>query len=61
MKARPVPGDRAGHGRFDADALPRSVQFWATKHRRLLAVVGLAALGTVAPRAFSVFRAGARR
>jgi hypothetical protein len=60
MKARPVPGDRAAHGRFDPDAPPRSVQFWATKHHRL-AVVGLAALGTVGPLAFSIFRAGVRR
>jgi NAD(P)-dependent dehydrogenase (short-subunit alcohol dehydrogenase family) len=57
----PVPGDRGAHGRFDADARPRSLQFWATKHRRLLAVVGLAALGTVAPRTIGKFRAGVRR
>jgi hypothetical protein len=56
----PVPGDRGTHGRFDADAHPRSVQFWATKHR-LLAVAGLAALGAVVPRAISTLREGVRR
>jgi len=56
----PVAGDRGARGRLDADALSRSAQFWATKHRRALAAVGLAALGTVAARAFSVWK-GARR
>lgn len=57
----PVPGDRGVPGRFDADAIPRSVQFWATKHRRLVAVLGLAALGILAPRTVGKFQAGARR
>jgi NAD(P)-dependent dehydrogenase (short-subunit alcohol dehydrogenase family) len=57
----PVPGDRGARGRFHADALPRSLQFWATRHRRLLAVVGLAALATVAPRTIGKSRAGVRR
>jgi NAD(P)-dependent dehydrogenase (short-subunit alcohol dehydrogenase family) len=56
----PVPGDRGAHGRFDDEALPRSVQFWATKHRRLFAAVGLAALGAVAPRAIKLL-GGIRR
>jgi hypothetical protein len=55
----PVPGDRGAHGRFDAGAHPRSAQFWAAKHRRLLAVVGLAVLGA-APSAISIFRGGRR-
>jgi NAD(P)-dependent dehydrogenase (short-subunit alcohol dehydrogenase family) len=41
----PVPGDRGAHGRFDATALSRSAQLWATKHRRVLSLAGLAALG----------------
>jgi NAD(P)-dependent dehydrogenase (short-subunit alcohol dehydrogenase family) len=40
----PVPGDHGTHGRFDARALPRSAQLWATKHRRLLGVAGLTVL-----------------
>jgi hypothetical protein len=55
-----VPGDRGTHGRFDADAHPGSAQFWATKHRRLLAVVGLAALGAVGPSGLRIFRGGRR-
>jgi NAD(P)-dependent dehydrogenase (short-subunit alcohol dehydrogenase family) len=47
----PVPGDHGAHGRFDAIALARSGQFWATKHRRLLGVAGLAAVGAVLRRA----------
>lgn len=50
----PVPGDRGAHGRFDADSHTRSAQLWATRHRRLLAVIGLAA-------AISIFRGAARR
>jgi NAD(P)-dependent dehydrogenase (short-subunit alcohol dehydrogenase family) len=57
----PVPGDRGAHGRFDPDAHPRSAQFWATKHRRLLAVIGLALLGAVAPSTIGKFGAGVRR
>jgi hypothetical protein len=51
----PVPRDPGAHGRFDAEAHPRSAQFWATKHRRLLAVVGVAALAA-APRAISTLQ-----
>jgi hypothetical protein len=57
----PVPGDHGAHGRFDDDTLPHSAQFWAARHRRLLAVLGLAALGSVAPRTIGKFRAGVRR
>jgi hypothetical protein len=55
-----VPGDRGAHGRFDADAHPGSAQFWATKHRRLLAVAGLAVLGAAASSAISMFQGGRR-
>jgi NAD(P)-dependent dehydrogenase (short-subunit alcohol dehydrogenase family) len=47
----PVPGDRGARGRFDAQAHARSAQLWATKHRRPLAGLVLAAL---------VFRAALR-
>jgi hypothetical protein len=56
----PVPGDRGAHGRFDADAHQRSAQFWATKHRCLLAVLGLAALSVAGPSAISILRGGRR-
>ena len=41
------PGDRGAHGIFDEGARARSFQFWATKHRRALAVgaVAVAASG----------------
>jgi NAD(P)-dependent dehydrogenase (short-subunit alcohol dehydrogenase family) len=45
---KPLPGDRGAHGEFGARAHERSMQFWATTHRALLAVAaigGLAALG----------------
>jgi NAD(P)-dependent dehydrogenase (short-subunit alcohol dehydrogenase family) len=45
----PVPGDRGAHGRFDARALRRSVQFALTKHRWSLATAGL--IGLLALRA----------
>ncbi len=32
----PLPGDRGAHGSFDARARTRSVELWATRHRRLL-------------------------
>jgi short-subunit dehydrogenase len=38
----PVHGDYAAHGRFDAIARPRSVEFWLETHATL--VLGLAAL-----------------
>jgi NAD(P)-dependent dehydrogenase (short-subunit alcohol dehydrogenase family) len=46
---QPVPGDHGAHGRFDAGARPRSMQFMATRHRRALGLVGglLAAAGLV--------------
>ena len=44
----PVPGDRGAHGRFDREALPHSIQLWATKRRGRLAVLGLAAVVAVA-------------
>ena len=40
-----VPGDFGGHGRFDAQAHPRSPQLWATTHR---AWFGAAAIGVAA-------------
>lgn len=40
----PVAGDHGAHGRFDAEARPRSFQLWATTHR---IVIGGALLGAV--------------
>jgi NAD(P)-dependent dehydrogenase (short-subunit alcohol dehydrogenase family) len=57
----PVTGDWGSHGRFDAGAHPRSAQFWAAKHRRLLAVVGLTALGAVAAGAIGTSRGAVGR
>jgi NAD(P)-dependent dehydrogenase (short-subunit alcohol dehydrogenase family) len=37
----PVPGDPGAHGRFDASARRRSVQLWATKHRRALTTLAI--------------------
>lgn len=39
----PIGGDEGAHGRFDSEAKARSLQLWATKHRRSLAAAGLAA------------------
>jgi short-subunit dehydrogenase len=39
----PIGRDEGAHGRFDAEAKARSLQLWATKHRRSLAAGGLAA------------------
>ena len=39
----PMGVDEGAHGRFDGEAKARSVQLWATKHRRSLAAAGLAA------------------
>jgi hypothetical protein len=40
-----VPGDHGTHGIFDAEAKPRSLQFWATKHRnRVISAAALAAI-----------------
>ena len=41
----PVPGDHGAHGRFDARAVPRSLQLWVAKHRGALTMTGLAAVG----------------
>jgi NAD(P)-dependent dehydrogenase (short-subunit alcohol dehydrogenase family) len=46
----PLPGERAAHGDFDAQAKPRSVQWDLTRHRRLFAggagvAAGLMGLG----------------
>ena len=38
-----VGGDEGAHGRFDGEAKARSVQLWATKHRRGLAAAAVAA------------------
>lgn len=43
----PVPGDHGAHGRFDAQARPRSTQLWVTKHRKALAIA-LAGAGALA-------------
>ena len=37
--------DRGAHGRFDQKSHPRSVQWWATTHRGLVALAGVAAAG----------------
>jgi short-subunit dehydrogenase len=39
----PVPGDLGAHGGFDARAHPRSLQAWASAHRRALVATGTAA------------------
>jgi hypothetical protein len=41
-----VPGDHGARGIFDAEAKPRSLQLWATKHRD--ALISAAALAAVA-------------
>jgi hypothetical protein len=41
----PVPEDRGAHGDFGAQAKERSLQFWATTHRRLLAAAGAGMAG----------------
>jgi NAD(P)-dependent dehydrogenase (short-subunit alcohol dehydrogenase family) len=38
---RPVPGDRGSHGRFDAQAVDHSLQFWASTHRNALALAAV--------------------
>jgi NAD(P)-dependent dehydrogenase (short-subunit alcohol dehydrogenase family) len=44
----PLPGDRGAHGQFDEHAHPRSLQLWASTHRRgLLAGAGLVAAGAL--------------
>jgi NAD(P)-dependent dehydrogenase (short-subunit alcohol dehydrogenase family) len=39
-----LPGDWGARGRFDRQAHPRSAQFWATKHRRAIAALSVAAI-----------------
>jgi NAD(P)-dependent dehydrogenase (short-subunit alcohol dehydrogenase family) len=39
----PVAGDQGAHGRFDERSHPRSLQWWATTHRGLVALGGAAA------------------
>ena len=39
----PVPGDHGAHGRFDDRSHPRSLQWWATTHRGLVALGAAAA------------------
>jgi NAD(P)-dependent dehydrogenase (short-subunit alcohol dehydrogenase family) len=45
-----LPGDWGARGRFDRAAHPRSLQFWATKHRRAFAAVALFAFALAAGR-----------
>jgi NAD(P)-dependent dehydrogenase (short-subunit alcohol dehydrogenase family) len=45
---RPVEGDHGAHGAFDGRSHPRSVQLWATTHRRWLALGGAAVAGVIA-------------
>jgi hypothetical protein len=44
----PEAGDPGARGRFDDIAHGRSVQWWATRHRRALAVSGALMLGSLA-------------
>ncbi|HET7274212.1 MAG TPA: SDR family oxidoreductase [Longimicrobiaceae bacterium] len=41
----PVPGDHGAHGVFDDRSRDSSIQLWATKHRRMLGIAGVAAAG----------------
>jgi NAD(P)-dependent dehydrogenase (short-subunit alcohol dehydrogenase family) len=41
----PVPGDPGAHGTFDAQANSRSMQLWATTHRRWLALAAAGITG----------------
>jgi NAD(P)-dependent dehydrogenase (short-subunit alcohol dehydrogenase family) len=41
---KPVPGDWGPHGRFDALAVERSLQYWLTTHRGAMAAAAVAAL-----------------
>jgi hypothetical protein len=40
----PLPGDRGAHGRFDAEARPRSLEIEARLHLRAIGAVAAAAL-----------------
>jgi NAD(P)-dependent dehydrogenase (short-subunit alcohol dehydrogenase family) len=44
----PVPGDRGAHGRFDAIAKRRSVQWWLSSHRRAFVPAALGLLAATA-------------
>jgi NAD(P)-dependent dehydrogenase (short-subunit alcohol dehydrogenase family) len=44
---RPAPGHAASHGRFDAAARERSVQWWLSTHRTLATPAAIAVLVTV--------------
>jgi short-subunit dehydrogenase len=44
----PVPGDHGAHGHFDDKAHPRSLQWWATTHRGLVALAGAATAAGIA-------------
>jgi short-subunit dehydrogenase len=46
----PVPGDFAAHGRFDQRSNPRSLQLWATTHRRWLVGGAAAVMAALARR-----------
>jgi NAD(P)-dependent dehydrogenase (short-subunit alcohol dehydrogenase family) len=43
----PAPGDPGAHGVFDDRARDRSLQLWASKHRRLLALTGAGLAGVL--------------
>jgi NAD(P)-dependent dehydrogenase (short-subunit alcohol dehydrogenase family) len=45
---KPLPGDRGAHGSFDARSRTHSVQMWLSKHRKWLAVAGVALTGAIA-------------
>jgi NADP-dependent 3-hydroxy acid dehydrogenase YdfG len=47
---KPVPGDHGAHGPFDQQARRCSPQFWATKNRPWLGVVGAVVTGVLAGR-----------
>jgi NAD(P)-dependent dehydrogenase (short-subunit alcohol dehydrogenase family) len=47
----PLPGDWGTHGRFDREAHARSIQFWATRHRKPLGALAVALGLVVAARA----------
>ncbi len=44
----PLPGDHGAHGSFDDRAKDRSVQVWATRHRRMLQIAGAGVAGIAA-------------
>ena len=44
----PLPGDHGAHGDFDDRAIDHSVQVWATRHRKTIAVAGAGLAGLAA-------------